>query len=84
MTARAREIIDFWTDIAGPAAKLHDRPEADVRAAELVRHCQEMASAEGLLKIDLEKEIHSDLYKFFMRRLIAIEIEDNRWPDPSS
>ena len=56
MTARAREIIDFWTDVADPAARRHDRPEADVRAAELVRRCQDMASAEGLLKIDLEKK----------------------------
>jgi hypothetical protein len=84
MTARAREIIDFWTDVAGPAAKLHDRPVADVRAAELVRPCQDMASAEGLSKIDLEKEIHSDLYSFFRRQLIAIEIEDNGWHDHSS
>ena len=72
---RAREIIDFWTDVAGPAKKFHDRPMADVGAAELVRRCQDMASAEGLSKIDLEKEIHSDLYKFFRRQIIASEIE---------
>ena len=72
---RAREIIDFWTGVAGLATELHDRPMADVRAAEMVRRCQEMASAEGFLKIDLEKEIHSDLYKFFRRQIIASEIE---------
>jgi hypothetical protein len=84
MTARAREIIDFWTDVAGTTIKLHDRPMADVQAAELVRCCQDMASTEGLSKIDLEREIDSDLYRFFRRQLIAIEIERDGLRDPAS
>jgi hypothetical protein len=81
MLARAREIINLWTDVAGLAPKLHD-PPADVRAAELVRSCQTMASAEGLSKIDLEKEIQADLFSFFRRQLIVSEIEGSAWHDP--
>jgi hypothetical protein len=84
MKARAREIIDFWTDVAGTTIKLRGRPRADVQAAELVRRCQDMASTEGLSKIDLEREIDGDLYRFFRRQLIAIEIERDGLHDPAS
>ena len=34
-----------------------------------------MASGEGLSKIDLDKEIDSDLFSFFRRQLIESEIK---------
>jgi hypothetical protein len=75
MVARAREIIDFWIEVAGHVTTLADRPTSDVLAGEMVRRCQDTASAEGISKIDLEKEIDGDLFSFFRRRLIASEIE---------
>jgi hypothetical protein len=75
MAARARDIIDFRIEVTGLATKLHDRPMADILAAELLPHCQDMASSEGLSKVDSEKEIDGDLYSFFRRKLITSEIE---------